>query len=95
VVLSLIDSLAVAPSLVSPKDEEVIVQEPKMKERHIDTIHNPLLLLVVEPPFDKQVAVGVAQLLRHPYFQQLLIPALQLLPQLLLEQPLLPIPSYR
>jgi len=68
-----------------------------MKERHIDTIHNPLLLLVVEPPFDKQVAVAVdvAQLLRHPYVQQLLLPALQLLPQLLLEQPLLPAPSYR
>jgi len=92
---SLIDSLAVTPSLVSPKDGEVIVQEPKMKERHIDTIHNPLLLLVVKPPFDEQVVGGVAQLLRHLYVQQLLIPALQLLPQLLLEQPLLPAPSYR
>ena len=66
-----------------------------MKERHIDTIHNPQLVLVVKPPFNEQVAVGVAQLLRHPYVQQLLLPALQLLPQLLLEQPLPPAPSYR
>ena len=94
-VLSLIDSLAIAPSLVSPRDAEVIVQELRMKERHIDTIHNPQLLLVVKPPFDEQVAVDVAQLLRHLYVQQLLLLALQLLAQLLLEQPLPPAPSYR